>query len=74
MEILSSPVQRVFEPKKRICDMNSDHKSKICPTEPRSTIAVFMLHNSSSESCDDGHFIASTALGGHRKLMARFLS
>lgn len=38
------------------------------------TIVVLMLHNGSSENCDDGHFIASTALGGHRKLMARFLS
>lgn len=39
------------------------------------TIVVLMLHNRSSENCDDdGHFIASTALGGHRKLMARFLS
>ena len=54
--------------------MNSGHGSKICPTEPRSTIAVLMLHNSSSESGDNSHFIASTALGGHRKLMARFLS
>lgn len=33
-----------------------------------------MLHDSSSESCDNGHFIASTALGGHRQDMARLLS
>lgn len=54
--------------------MNSDHKSKICPTEPWSTIVVLMLHDGSSESCDDAHFIASTALGGHRQIMARLLS
>lgn len=54
--------------------MNSDHKFKICPTGPWSTIVVLMLHDSSSESCDDGHFIASTALGGHRQGMARLLS
>ncbi len=35
---------------------------------------VLMLHDSSSESCDDDHFIASTALGGHRQGMARRLS
>lgn len=51
--------------------MSSDHKSKICPTGPWSTIVILMLHN---ESCDDGHFIASTALGGHRQGVARLFS
>lgn len=35
---------------------------------PWSTIVILMLH---SESCDDGHFFASTALGGHPQGMAR---
>lgn len=58
-----APCREILRPRSGYVTWIVINKSKICPTGPWSTIVVLMLHDSSSESCDDGHFIASTAFG-----------